>query len=203
MFRAMELYSFMNYCEDSSLEKVVLDCGAGFRSDLEPLLLRFHQRGYRVHGIELSPERVANAEAYRREHGINLNIQQGDLRALPFADESMSFVYSWNTIFHMTKADMAHAVAEIERVLRPEGLCFVNFLSVEDGACGEGTPIGPGEFWQDERGEQVIHAYLEDNEADAYFAQCRVLEKVKRVHEWATDDGPYRGAIIDYYVQKA
>jgi ubiquinone/menaquinone biosynthesis C-methylase UbiE len=56
-----------------------------------------------------------------------LNIFLGDMRNIPFASESFSFVFSFNAIFFMTKADVAIARHEIERVLKPNGLCYVNF----------------------------------------------------------------------------
>ncbi|MBN1965975.1 MAG: class I SAM-dependent methyltransferase [Anaerolineae bacterium] len=203
MFRAVELYTFLNYCEDSPLEKVVLDCGAGFPQGFEPLLLRFHERGYQTHGIELLPERVAVAELYGREHGIDLGIRQGDMRALPFADASMSFVFSYNTIFHMTRAEMAGAVHEIERVLRPGGWCFVNFLSVDDGWYGQGEVVGPGEFLQNEGDAKALHTYLADDDAEAFFVQTHVVDKTKRINEWTHDGESYRAAYLDYMVQKA
>jgi ubiquinone/menaquinone biosynthesis C-methylase UbiE len=203
MIRAVQLFTFLSYCEDSPLEKVVLDCGAGFPAHLEPLLQRFVERGYQSHGIEIQPGRVEVAEQYEREHGIRLNIRQGDMRALPYPNDSMSFVFSYNTIFHMTKADMRTAVHEIERVMRPEGLCFVNFLSVDDSNCGQGEAVGPGEFRQlEDVGDTVIHTFLSDDEANAFFAQSQIIYKEKRIREWLQDGQVRRSGMIDYIVQK-
>jgi SAM-dependent methyltransferase len=203
MYRAIQLYTFLNHCNDSSLPKEVMDCGAGCPTGYEPPLLRFHEHGYTTHGLEILEERVAVVRRFCAERGIDLDVRQGDMRDLHFPDESMSFVYSYNTIFHMTKADMARAMREIERVLRPEGLCFVNFMSVDDSACGTGEEVGPGEFRQIEAGGEVIHTFHEDEEADVYFAHFTVLHKEKRILDRRWDDGDtVRQAYIDYIARK-
>jgi ubiquinone/menaquinone biosynthesis C-methylase UbiE len=99
MFRAVQLYTFLEYCESSSLEKEVLDCGAGVGYFHEPPLMRFFEFDYKTYGIDISSERVEIARKFCEEHQIDLNIRQGDMRELPLEDESMSFVFSYNTIY--------------------------------------------------------------------------------------------------------
>jgi len=203
MFRAVQLYTFLDYCQDSLLEKQVLECGAGVWRGLEPLLVRFHNLGYATCGIEISAERLAAARAYCAEHQIDLDIRQGDMRKLSFADASFSFAFSYNSIFHMTKADVAVAFGEMSRVLKPQGICFVNVLSVDDEGFGDGQEVGPGEFLGREAGEEVIHSYYEDREADRYFDGMTVLYKEKRILQRLFQDGEQiRQAYIDYIVQK-
>ena len=48
MIRAVQLYTFMEYCNNSPLEKEILECGAGISPSLEPLLVRFFEAGYRL-----------------------------------------------------------------------------------------------------------------------------------------------------------
>jgi ubiquinone/menaquinone biosynthesis C-methylase UbiE len=128
MFRAVELYTFLEYCNNSSLEKEVLECGAGTSPSLEPLLVRFHEQGYVTHGIEISDERLRVAQEFCEQRQIDLDLRQGDMRQILFEDESLSFVFSYNTIFHMTKQGIAAAMQEIERILKPGGLCFELFI---------------------------------------------------------------------------
>ncbi|MCY6371149.1 methyltransferase domain-containing protein [Clostridium ganghwense] len=66
------------------------------------------------------------------------------MRYLPFEDESISYIYCYNTIFHMKKIDISKAIDEIKRVLKPGGLCFVKFLSVNDFGYGYGEKLGKG-----------------------------------------------------------
>ena len=202
MIRAVPLYTFLEHCNSSPLEKEVLECGAGVWSSYEPLLVRFYAHGYKTHGIEISDERLAVAQRYGAENGMALDISKGDMREIPFEDESMSFIFSYNTIFHMTKADIAIAMREIERVLKPGGLCFVNFMSVDDGSCGEGQQLGKGEFVQDEAGGKTVHTYYADDEPDVYFSNFDMLHKEKRILERWIEGEKYSQAYIDYIAQK-
>jgi ubiquinone/menaquinone biosynthesis C-methylase UbiE len=202
MFRAVQLYTFLEYCNDSPLGKEVLECGTGINRSLEPLLLRFHEQGYVAHGIEISDERLAAAQEFCERHQMDLDLRKGDMRKIPFEDEAISFIFSYNTIFHMTKQDITSSMQEIERVLKPGGICFVNFLSVDSDSFGEGEEVGRGEFLGLECGRETIHTYHEDNEPDEYFGNFEILHKEKRVWERRIDGEMYTRAYIDYIAKK-
>ena len=202
MIRAVQLYTFLQYCNDSPLPKEILECGAGIHSSLEPLLLRFHGHGYVTHGIEISAERLAAAVKFFRESGIDVDLRLADMRAIPYGDASMSFCFSYNSIFHMSKEDVASSMREILRVLRPGGLCFVNFLSVDSSAYGQGTELGPGEFLGREAGRETIHSYFKDSEPDAYLDDFSLLYKEKRVRERMAGDEMFARSYIDIIAQK-
>jgi ubiquinone/menaquinone biosynthesis C-methylase UbiE len=202
MIRAVELYTFLDYCNNTPLEKEVLECGAGVRHSLEPLLVRFFDYGYETHGIEISDERLKNALEYCEENELDLDIRKGDMRQIHFGDESMSFVFSYNTIFHMKKDDIRIAMDEIKRIMKPEGLCFVNFLSVDSQSFGIGEEIGKGEYVDKRNGENVLHAYFEDDEPDPYFVGFEVLHKEKRVRGRLIEGKWDIQAYIDYIAIK-
>jgi ubiquinone/menaquinone biosynthesis C-methylase UbiE len=203
MIRAVQLFAFLGYCNDSVLEKKILECGAGvWDSSVEPLLVRFYKHGYVIHGIEISKERAAASRDYCEANDVKVDICQGDMRQLPFENKEMSFAFSYNTIFHMTKADVAIAMGEIERVLKPGGLCFVNFLSVESDSFGRGEEIGEGEFLEQEGGGKALHAYYKINEADRYFDRFDVVHKENRVTEWLIGKDKVVRGYIDYIARK-
>ena len=75
-------------------------------------------RGYHTTGIDIAP--VVVAEALRRNPGLDACC--ADVRDLPFADASFNVVFSGSTLDHFaTVADIAQAVKELVRVLRPSG----------------------------------------------------------------------------------
>jgi ubiquinone/menaquinone biosynthesis C-methylase UbiE len=202
MIRAVQLYTFLQYCNESDLPKEILECGVGSHPSLEPLLLRFHAHGYATHGIEISHERLANAERFFREQGIDTDLRLADMREIPYADESMSFCFSYNSIFHMRKRDVAVSMREIWRVLRPGGLCFVNFLSVDSSSYGQGTEEGPGEFLGEEGGRETFHSYFQDGEPDTYFDGFSIFYKEKRVREILDADERFFRGYIDIIAKK-
>ena len=115
---------------------------------------------------------------------MELNISAGDMRDLPFADESMSFVYSYASICHMTKNDVAVAMQQINRVLRRGGLCFVSFCAVADGRWKKTEPRGAGEYPYEDEGESGVHSLYADAEPDAYFRGFTYLSREKRLRPW-------------------
>ena len=196
------LYTFLSYCNASPMEKEVLDCGAG---GAEPPLALFFEYGYRTHGIDISEKQLKKAQQFCKDHGMELDISRGDMREIPFADESMSFIYSYAAICHMTKSDIAIAMQEITRVLKKGGLCFVSFCSADEGCPGEEEPRGPGEYPYEEDGEKGVHSLIGDDELEGYFRSFTYLRKEKRRVESYTNEigeGRYSWAEIDCIAKK-
>ena len=198
IFRQNQLLTFLLYCNDIKLEKKVLDCGAG--GNLPPLAI-FEEHGYQTIGIEISKDQIERARRFEKEHNLDLGIREGDMKSLPFEDESISFVYSYNSIFHMKKVDIEKALMEMKRVLKPNGLMFVNFLSIDDFRCGEGPCLGDHEYEQMDD-EPVIHSYFRHTEADRYFEDMNLLYKEVRVLERIYEGKLIKQGFIDYILRK-
>jgi SAM-dependent methyltransferase len=84
-------------------------CGAGLLSLLAYL------RGARVTALDAAPTLLAVV----RERVPAADVREGDFEALPFADASFEAVTAVNSIFYA--ADMAAAMRELARVVRPDG----------------------------------------------------------------------------------
>lgn len=193
------IYVFLSFCNDSPLEREVLDCGAGGSS---PPLALFHEHGYKTHGIDISDAELKKAQQFCVDHGVELNIAKGDMRDIPFGDESMSFVYSYSAICHMTKSDVVVAMREITRVLKKGGICFVNFCAVADRFLTEDQPREPGEYSFEEHGEEGVHSVFGDDEPDQYFRDYTLLRKEKRQIENYGEQKDHGWAELLYFARK-
>ncbi len=199
IFRQIPLYRFLMCCNETNLEKLVLDCGAG--GDCPPLSL-FDEYGYKTFGIEYDIKQIEKANHYAKEKGQYLNIKQGDMRKLELESESISYVYSYNSVFHMKKAEVLHSINEMKRVLKPNGLLFVNFLTIKDFRCGEGKVVGQNEYEQMDDDMPVIHSYFEEHETDHFFEDMDILYKEDRVLERIYEGERIRQGFIDYIARK-
>jgi len=202
IFTQNQLFTFLLFCNGQGLEKTILDCGAGGK---RPPLGIFADHGYATTGIEIDDEAIEHAKAFEEEHGMDLNISKGDMRALPYEDESFSYVYSYNTIFHMSKEEINKAIGEINRVLKPGGICFVNFLTTKDFRAEMGEKIAEGEYLQKERGGLILHSYHEEDEPEKYFENhgLKVGYKETRVRMVpAPNGGTVTLGLVDYIVEK-
>lgn len=72
-------------------------------------------------GIDLAAEAIS----FCRQRGLN-NVRQGDICALPFADASFDAVICSSVLYHQWVGDIAGAVGEMGRVLRPGGVLLIN-----------------------------------------------------------------------------
>ncbi|MCK8059597.1 MULTISPECIES: class I SAM-dependent methyltransferase [unclassified Fusibacter] len=203
VFRQTQLYKFLFLCEEQArtfeLEKTILDCGAG--GNMPPLGL-FSSFGYRTTGIEYSDSQIRLSRGFEERHGVQLNIKKGDMRSLPFEDESFSFVYSFNSIFHMTKLEIDQSIAELKRVLKPNGLMLINLLTHQDEGYGEGTKVGEDEFLQDEHGDQVVHSYHSEKELREILSDMKMIFRENRVTEREIEGEMYRQSYCELIVQK-
>ncbi|WP_307587310.1 class I SAM-dependent methyltransferase [Paenibacillus wynnii] len=199
IFKQTPLYRYLMYCNETEMDKHILDCGAG--GDTPPLAL-FAQYGYITHGIDCDMKQINLANTYGQEHRVYLDIRQGDMRQLAFDDESIPFVYSYNSVFHMRKSEVIQSVEEMKRVLKPNGLMFVNFLTVNDFRCGEGPDLGENQYEQFDDDQPVIHSYYRSDEPDSLFSDMEVLYKEDRVLERIFNGERIRQGFVDYIVKK-
>jgi SAM-dependent methyltransferase len=192
---ATPLYEFLRQCDLSGLPKTVLDCGAG--GSLPPLSL-FYRQGYVTCGIDIQDAGVAKALKFGLENSMLLNILRGDMRHIPLATGSFSFVYSFNAIFFMTKPDIAIAMREMERVLRPGGLLYVNFKSTDEP---DRRPFCESAYARRLLGSESWSLH-EDNEADAYFTRFVILRKVKAKEDKLVHERRLQQVHIEYIARK-
>ncbi|MFX0039282.1 MAG: class I SAM-dependent methyltransferase [Candidatus Heimdallarchaeota archaeon] len=196
------LYNFLSYISELDIDGPILDCGSGCSYPKQAL---FAKLGFDTIGIEISEERLKMAQDYAKQHKIELPMQLGDIRSIEFETNHFGYVYSWNTIFHMNKIDIKKALNEMIRVLKPGGLCFVNFLSVDSAFYGEGEEVNPGECIQIQGNEKVMHTFFTDEESDSFFENLNIeiLFKEKRILHKKLEDGEIlHDSYIDYIAQK-
>lgn len=93
----------------------VLDVGCG----TGVVALTCARRGAIVTGLDLTPALLARAEENRELAGLNVAFREGDVEAMPFADESFDVVLS--QFGHMFGPRPDVAIGEMLRVLAPGG----------------------------------------------------------------------------------
>ena len=199
LISAYPLYNFLKYCDNSALEKIVLDCGAG---GFNPPLSLFYEFGYETHGIEISEEQLEKANQFCKVQRMALNIIKGDMTNIPFENEFFSFLFSYNTSVHMKKKDFGLAFIEFLRVLKHHGVCYVNFLSEECSSYGKGTQISEGEFIQIEDDKEVLYCHYKDKEPEKYFDGYDIIYKEKRIIQRKIENEILTSGYLDYILMK-
>ena len=194
--------TFLRVIKDSNLDRSILDCGAGGH---KPPLAFFKNLGFKTYGIDISKKSVALANNYEQKHNLSLNIQEGDMRTLPYNDSSMSFVYTQNSLCHLNKKDHLRVIMEINRVLKTGGYCLVDFMSAESSYCNEevmGEIVGNNEYKMKNRDEDNYHSFFHDNEPDNYFSNMNIVRIDKVITQIKAKKKPYFDIRYYYYAQK-
>lgn len=99
--------------------KDVLDIGCGGGA----LVRELAGRGGRLVGVEIFGEQLAAAVA--RDGGSGARYLVGRAQALPLADGSVDVAIFMRTLHHVPPRELAQALREARRVLRPGGVVYV------------------------------------------------------------------------------
>jgi SAM-dependent methyltransferase len=82
-----------------------------------------HRRGVETLGVDLSPNMVSEAQRLNPE----IHFHQGDMLALPDADEAWGGIAAFYCIIHVPRGQIVNALRELRRVLKPGGVLLVTF----------------------------------------------------------------------------
>jgi GT2 family glycosyltransferase/2-polyprenyl-3-methyl-5-hydroxy-6-metoxy-1,4-benzoquinol methylase len=162
-------YSIVDLVKD----KIVLDvaCGEGYGSAILSGNAKF------VYGIDISEEAITHAQLnYVRD---NLKFEVGTVDSLPFPDQSVDIVVSFETIEHVDEIQQNLFMKEVKRVLKNGGMLIIstpNKLEYSDKP-GYKNPFHVKEFYLEE-----FYRFLQ-----AYFNHVRLYYQKFEVASLITD----------------
>jgi len=148
----------------------VLDVGCGAGKHLVPLV----RNGFRAVGADLSEQALALLDPqYPRV--------VADIQRLPFSDRSFDAVMCYGVLQHLALAGQVKAVGELFRVLRRQGLVFVEVVGRLDMRYGRGKRIAADTFVR----EGIPNHYFTQSELcelfhSAGFAVLTLEDKVTK-----------------------
>ena len=134
----------------------LLEIGAGTGKDS----LFFQENGMHVTCIDLSPEMVALC----RQKGLNAQVM--DMADLKFSENSFDVVYAFNSLLHISTAELPLVLKNIQRVLKPNGLFHFGTYGneIEFEGIWEKDAYTPKRFFSlrsDEHLKQITKQYFE------------------------------------------
>ena len=94
-----------------------MGCGPG------QIARHLHRQGVDTLGVDLSPRMIAEAQKLNPE----IHFHQGDMLALPDADNSWGGIAAFYCIIHVPREQVVHALREMKRALRPGGVLLLAF----------------------------------------------------------------------------
>jgi ubiquinone/menaquinone biosynthesis C-methylase UbiE len=100
----------------------VLDAGSGTGEDVQAMAELVAPTG-QVVGLDFSQTMVTVAQGRTQDTNLPMRFIQGDIHALPFAENTFDRCYADKTFQHLP--DPQRALAELVRVMKPGGLLLV------------------------------------------------------------------------------
>jgi ubiquinone/menaquinone biosynthesis C-methylase UbiE len=99
----------------------VLDMGCGTGRFTLPLA----RHAASVSGLDMSPMMLATARKKLAAQGLDADLREGDMAALPFPAASFDVVVSMLALMHIPRQDRPQVFREAARVLRPGGRLLI------------------------------------------------------------------------------
>ncbi len=133
-----------------------LGCGAGLDEE------SFAKAGHTVIATDFVESAISELSGKINKENIkNLTTKVQDLtKTFAFSDESFDVVYSHLSLNFMKDVDIARAIKEIYRVLKPGGRIYFIAQSVNDKTYGKGEKIEKNTFVRDEK---LVHYFSQED----------------------------------------
>jgi SAM-dependent methyltransferase len=155
--------TFLSLLQSESIESL-LELGAATGADSA----FFANHGLHVVSTDLSPEMVLRCRA----RGLEAHVM--DVNDLQFDENSFDAAYAKNCLVHVPQAEVDSALAEISRVIRPNGLFY---LSVYGGRDFEG--VWQGDSWNEKR----FFSFRSDEHLLELVRRCFNIHSFERILE--------------------
>jgi len=154
-----------------------LGCGVGRHA------LHLARLGFETHATDLAPAGLAEVDRVAAAEGLRVATEAAPMTELPYPDAHFDYVLSFNVIYHGDPGVVARTVAEIRRVLRPEGVYQGTMLSKRNGGFGLGEEVAPNTFVQDsEDDKDHPHFYCNAAELVRLFEGFELLSLEDKPH---------------------
>lgn len=160
------------YQSKNNYSKVLdLGCGNGRH------LIFFAEQGFDVTGIDISREAIEIAGAWINKKGLNAELIVGDVKSLPFDENSFDLIISYGVLDHIPFSDAVVAIDEIKRVLSNNGMLFLTLRSTTDSEFGRGEKVGKNTYVLEKGYEKgIIQHYFDFDEIKDLFEDFNIYD---------------------------
>ena len=128
-------YLVHRWQEQGKQDFLDLGCGLGRHT------VQFAKAGFKTSGFDLSEESINRTAEYAKSEQLDVDLKVGDMLELPYADASFDCILCRNVISHTDTKGMRQITAELMRVLRPGGECYLTLGSKETWGFKQDWPV--------------------------------------------------------------
>ncbi|MCX9026499.1 MAG: class I SAM-dependent methyltransferase [Candidatus Methanoperedens sp.] len=152
----------------------LLDAGCGSGKYSIPLKMR----GFDVVGMDVSLKALRMLSESSKSRDVDIDILEGNIFQLPFTDGSFDIVWCYGVLQHLLSKERESAICEFKRILRTEGLLFIEVFGKDDMRYG-GIEVEPDTF---SRSNGIVYHYFDKEEIEGSLSDfsCRIIETRKK-----------------------
>lgn len=152
----------------------LLDAGCGSGKYSIPLKMR----GFDVIGMDVSVKALRMLRESSKSRDVDIDILAGNIFQLPFTDGSFDIVWCYGVLQHLLSKEREFAICEFQRILRTEGLLFIEVFGKDDMRYG-GTEVEPDTF---SRKNGIVYHYFDKDDIEGSLSEfsCRMIETRKK-----------------------
>jgi SAM-dependent methyltransferase len=186
----------------------VLDLGCGIGRHT----VAFARMGLSVTATDVSPTGLAICSAWLAREGLSASRVCHEMGFIPFPARTFDGLVAYNAIYHTTVAGMNQVLAEVKRVICPEGRLYATIIARRDSrvagywtdvAAGKCVEIEPFTFVYpcDAPGDKHLpHHYSDETEVRDLVADF-VVDDLRLVHVEYTDEDGVVQTGAHYHIQ--
>jgi len=164
--------------EEGVVRVLDLGCGMGRHTVL------FAAAGFETYATDASEQGIERCRAWLDAERLDATTTLSPMRTIDYPDGFFDFAISWNVVYHAMRADLAATLAEVHRVLRPNGLLYLTLNSTRNNKFAVGAETEPGTFDDPARGQgHHLHHYSDRADAEDLLAAWQV-ETMEEAEEW-------------------
>src|SRR5660398_195256 len=160
---------------DPSIKKGrLLDAGCGSGKYSLPLRMR----GFEVVGIDVSLKALQMLRESSKTRELDIGIVAANVFQLPFPDGSFDIIWCYGVLQHLLLKEREFAAREFRRILRKEGILFLEVFGKDDMRYG-GIEVEPDTF---SRSNGIVYHYFDKDEIEGTLNDfsCRIIETRKK-----------------------
>lgn len=149
-----------------------LGCGTGRHS------IYLAQQGFMVYATDISATGLEITKSKAKRLNLsNIEVKQHDMRDISFDNNSFDGILCVWTTGHGILDDSRKTINEIHRVLKPNGVVVIDYVSTYDENYGKGKEIEKDTFINNVEGEENIpHHYFTIEELKGLYSNFSRVE---------------------------